>query len=85
MPFHQHDLTVYAQNDQGKRSESPVAGAGLASPASSMAYAPGNSPAVQFAPNLVGVAGNGQPHSNQQPYLAMNFCIALSGTFPSFG
>ena len=85
MPFHQHDLTIYAQNDQAKRSESPVAGAGLVSPANSQAYAPGNSAPVQFAPNLVGVAGGGQPHQNQQPYLAMNFCIALNGVFPSFG
>lgn len=25
----------------------------------------------------------GQPHSNIQPYLAMNYCIALTGIFPS--
>ena len=28
--------------------------------------------------------GGGQPHENQQPYLAVNFCIALQGVFPSF-
>lgn len=25
----------------------------------------------------------GQPHENRQPYLAVNFCIALQGIFPS--
>jgi microcystin-dependent protein len=30
-----------------------------------------------------GLAGGGQPHSNLQPYLVMNFCIALTGIFPS--
>jgi microcystin-dependent protein len=40
---------------------------------------------VLFAQGLVGPSGNGQPHANQQPYLAMNFCIALQGVFPSFG
>ena len=85
MPSHQHAVTVFAQNDPTKRAASPSAGNGLASPATFPAFAPGNSPPVAFAPGLVGVAGGSQPHSNQQPYLSMNFCIALSGIFPSFG
>ncbi len=28
-------------------------------------------------------AGGGQAHSNMQPYLTVNFCIALQGLFPS--
>jgi microcystin-dependent protein len=28
-------------------------------------------------------AGGGQSHSNLQPYLGMNYCIALTGVFPS--
>ena len=31
----------------------------------------------------VGGAGSGQPHSNVQPYLTVNFVIALQGIFPS--
>lgn len=31
---------------------------------------------------LSAAAGGGQPHNNRQPYLALNFCIALSGIFP---
>jgi microcystin-dependent protein len=27
--------------------------------------------------------GSGQAHPNQQPYLVVNFCIALAGIFPS--
>lgn len=27
--------------------------------------------------------GGSQPHENRQPYLALNFCIALQGVFPS--
>ena len=85
IPSHQHGLTVYAQNDPTKRAASPSTGNGLASPATFNAFAPGNSPQALMGPNLVGPAGNGLPHPNQQPYLAMNFCIALSGAFPSFG
>ena len=28
------------------------------------------------------VAGGGLPHNNMQPYLTLNFCIALQGIFP---
>ena len=28
------------------------------------------------------VTGGGQPHNNMQPYLTLNFCIALQGVFP---
>lgn len=34
-------------------------------------------------PNSVGSVGGSQPHLNVQPYLALNFCIALQGIFPS--
>jgi microcystin-dependent protein len=31
----------------------------------------------------VGNVGGSQPHTNQQPLLGLNFCIALQGIFPS--
>ena len=31
--------------------------------------------------SLTAAAGGGQPHTNVQPYLALNFCIALQGIF----
>lgn len=33
--------------------------------------------------NAVSNAGGGQAHNNMQPYLTINFCIALRGLFPS--
>jgi microcystin-dependent protein len=35
--------------------------------------------------NSTGITGGGQPHNNMQPYLTMNFCIALQGIFPPRG
>jgi microcystin-dependent protein len=32
---------------------------------------------------LTSAVGGNQPHNNIQPYLALNFCIALQGIFPS--
>ncbi len=34
-------------------------------------------------PSSVTNVGGSQPHTNMQPYLALNFCIALQGIFPS--
>lgn len=42
--------------------------------------AQGNAP---MAGGTIGPAGSGQPHENRSPYLAMVWCIALTGIFPS--
>lgn len=34
-------------------------------------------------PSTVGNAGSSQAHENMQPYLAVSFCIALQGIFPT--
>lgn len=34
-------------------------------------------------PAEISNTGGSQPHTNQQPYLTINFCIALQGIFPS--
>lgn len=36
-----------------------------------------------MAATAVGNAGGGQPHPNMQPYLVVNYCIAVQGIFPS--
>jgi microcystin-dependent protein len=38
---------------------------------------------VAMSPNNVGPVGGSQPHTNLQPYLAINFIISLFGIFPS--
>ena len=38
---------------------------------------------AQLADTAINNAGGGQSHENMQPYLALNFCIALQGLFPS--
>ena len=46
-------------------------------------YAASNGPVVPMNPQTVAPAGGNQPHPNLQPYNTINFCIALSGIFPS--
>lgn len=44
-------------------------------------YGPSGGTPVALAP--LDPAGQSAAHSNMQPYLAINFCIALQGVFPS--
>ncbi len=76
-----HDHTVFCTNFTGTQ-EAPTNGvwATDASGATGEYDAPtGNNLAV----NAIGNAGNSLPHENRQPLLAINFCIALFGVFPS--
>ena len=38
---------------------------------------------VAMRAGTLATTGGGQGHNNMQPYLAVNFCIALQGLFPS--
>jgi microcystin-dependent protein len=38
---------------------------------------------VSLKAGTVANVGGGQAHNNMQPYLALNYCIALQGLFPS--
>jgi microcystin-dependent protein len=40
-------------------------------------------PDTAMAPDAIGAAGQSQPHENMQPYMAVSFCIATNGIFPS--
>ena len=46
-------------------------------------YAPPTSALGTTFPGTVSNVGGSQPHSNMQPYLVLNFIIALIGIFPS--
>jgi len=45
-------------------------------------YAPANN-LTPMASQAIANTGGGQAHANEQPYLRLNFCIALEGIFPS--
>ncbi len=86
IPVHNHGINAFSQSDVSKKSGSPSNGSALSSMGSGAAKpfiaAPLN---TTFAPDMIQPsAAGGQPHQNQQPYLAVNFCIALQGVFPSF-
>lgn len=43
----------------------------------------GSAANTSLSPTAIGMSGGSQPHNNMQPYLVMNYCIALVGIFPS--
>jgi microcystin-dependent protein len=83
MPAHTHTVRVYDQRDIAKRHGTPLANDSVTPPRNTRPFTADPSTNTQFANGTIGVAGGSQPHPNQQPYLAVNFCIALSGVFPS--
>ena len=46
-------------------------------------YKTGVAPTTPMAPNIIAKTGGSQPHENRQPFLTLNWCIALQGIFPS--
>jgi microcystin-dependent protein len=79
IPSHSH--FVNASSVTGN-SNSP-AGNFLAQSSRFALYSTTLSNPTTLQPATVGSAGGGQAHLNLQPCLALNFCIALQGIFPS--
>jgi microcystin-dependent protein len=86
MPMHNHTVSAFSQTATGSGVGTPVSNGGLsflASSTTSKTFI--NTPLnTTLAPNMILPSTGGQPHQNQQPYLGINFCIALQGIFPSF-
>ena len=82
MPFHTHTLMGFNQlGDQfGPDANGTFV---LTRSAGGAVYNTTVNPLVQFAPQALSPAGGSLPHNNMQPYSVLNFCIALTGVFPS--
>src|SRR4051794_13947452 len=46
-------------------------------------YAPQANPTVTFDSSVIGMTGSNLAHENRQPFTVLNFCICVSGIFPS--
>jgi microcystin-dependent protein len=74
MPAHQHGVNANSgdPNDSSPQNSFP-AGSGSYNTAAN----------TTMNQNMVGISGGSQPHENRQPYLTLNWIIALEGIFPS--
>lgn len=90
LPTHVHSVGCLNDNATGaalpnavpatstKPSQAPTS----APPAPTL-FGPGNGTTQAMAANSVQTTGGSQPHENRQPFLAMTYCIATQGIFPS--
>ena len=78
IPLHTH--TVFATGEDANDDDPP--NAVFASSVGVGMYQPPANANGQAAFLMVSPAGGGLPHNNMQPYLTLNFCIALQGIFP---
>ncbi|WP_299866461.1 tail fiber protein [uncultured Hoeflea sp.] len=79
MPQHDHVLQASASDANAVN----VTGAVLARTASADSYRTDLTALTSLGAGTVLNVGGGQAHENMQPYIAVNFCIALQGLFPS--
>ena len=77
MPAHDHVV-----RGTSSTANTTVPNGGLLASAGSTVYR-SLSNATALVGSVLGNTGGGQGHENMQPYLALNFCIALRGLFPS--
>lgn len=87
LPQHSHTVGIVAG---AANLATPTSNATLASEVQSntnstaytyLPYPGGNQ--VALASNSVSNTGGGTPHENRQPYLAITYCIAVYGLYPS--
>lgn len=84
-PQHNHMITAAEPGEVGERVATPNSTTYLGN-MSNRNQGWSNPPtnlSAQFAPNAISMAGSSFPHDNMQPYLTINFLIALYGIFPT--
>ena len=78
MPQHTHTAQIQPANaGTGAPANNLLAGV------ASFAYRNSLTNLTPLVPGTITNAGGSQAHANQQPYLVLNFIIALQGIFPS--
>lgn len=79
LPAHNHTLNAFSETGNlGTPQGSLLAGTGIVDPE----YRASGT-LVSMGAQAIGSAGSGTPFNNVQPYLVVNFVIALQGIFPS--
>jgi len=84
MPAHNHFLTGSTRSDRtipNTNVTDPTNA--LFADTQALIYNAASDNFTTLLPSVIGNFGGSQPHENRQPFLVLNFCIALQGIFPS--
>jgi microcystin-dependent protein len=79
IPIHTHSIRAVPEVSD---VQTPTVDTALGRSGGGNAYTTTVANVVQLAPQALSPAGGSLPHNNLQPYLTLNFCIALQGIFP---
>jgi microcystin-dependent protein len=81
IPAHTHSVNAATT---GGNQASPANGfPAVESTGTSLNYSSAASSNITMNASMIAANSGGQPHENRQPFLAVNFIIALQGIFPS--
>jgi microcystin-dependent protein len=92
IPQHNHPVRVDTSVPAASNSFTPAAGLSIGQSIGSSSqggnfdvniYSTAGTPLVSQATGEIAIGGGNQPHENRQPFLTLNFIIALNGIFPS--
>lgn len=78
MPAHSHQMM---HSGASASTSAPGPSTGFGRTTSAQVYTSGST--IAATPQSLAPSGGGTPHNNLQPYLALTFCIALQGIWPS--
>lgn len=78
LPFHTHSVVATSV-----AADAPTLAQRVPALAESPAYAAFGATSTELATGAVSSVGGSQPHNNRQPSLALTYCIAVEGIFPS--
>lgn len=81
MPAHNHAVNVSNDSNQNNATAASNNFFGTTADNSQLYFSGGADNAMSAA--VVSNTGGSQAHENRQPFLVLNFCIALQGIFPS--
>ena len=81
MPMHNHLVNAFDGGVDSNANTPASAFYARTADASTMYFSGSADSAMNAA--VISNVGGSQPHENRQPFLTLNFCIALQGIFPS--
>ena len=92
LPAHSHVLQYRDSSSEADKTAAPsptsalspvaqVTRGGMVDP--TPAFIIGGTPGTPFASEAIGPNVGDSPHENRQPYIVLNYCIAIDGEYPS--
>ena len=84
LPQHNHGVQTFQNTaTNGTKTNIPAQTNWIGDSDFDQAWNTATAPTATMSASAVGPAGNSLPHENRQPFLVVNFCIALAGIYPA--